>query len=113
MGESTKAFTYDDKGNVIGADTTGSWKTGVNGAKPGFIMPANPAVGFSYYQEYSPPAQAVDQAKILSLSQKVTVPVGTFSNVIETLETSASEPGARETKYYAKGVGLVLDNDLL
>jgi hypothetical protein len=113
MGESTKSFTYDNSGKLIGTDTSGSWRTGVHGAKPGFIMPAHPTVGMSYFQEFSPVDQAEDQAQVLSRSATVKVPVGTFSNVIKTLETSPLEPDVRENKYYAKGFGIVLDNDEL
>ncbi|HEX4794264.1 MAG TPA: hypothetical protein VH370_10760 [Humisphaera sp.] len=113
MGESTKSFTYDGSGKLIGTDTSGSWRTGVHGAKPGFIMPAHPAVGLNYFQEFSPTDQAEDQAQILSVSKSVKVPVGTFSNVMQTLETSPLEPDVRENKYYAKGVGIILDNDEL
>src|SRR3954454_2065868 len=59
LGESTRAFEYDDNGKVISTDTSGSWLTGVHGAKPGYIMPANPKVGFNYYQEFSPADEAV------------------------------------------------------
>jgi hypothetical protein len=36
------------------ASTKGSWEAGVDGAKPGIIIPADPKVGQSYYQEYYP-----------------------------------------------------------
>ena len=39
----------------------------------------------------------------------VTVPYGSFTDVIETLEWTPLEPGARERKFYARGVGLVLE----
>jgi hypothetical protein len=105
MGEDTKAFEYDDEGNLVATDTSGSWHAGVHGASPGFIMPANPTVGMSYFQEFAPQDQAQDQARILSLTETVTVPVGTFSNVIKTEETSPLEPDTVENKFYARGVG--------
>src|SRR5437764_11323857 len=46
MGEDTKAFEYDDNGHLINTDTSGSFHAGIHGAKPGFIMPANPTAGF-------------------------------------------------------------------
>jgi hypothetical protein len=105
MGEDTKAFEYDDNGKLISTDTSGSWLAGKNGAKPGIIMPADRTVGFSYYQEFSPKDEAEDQAKIVSTSESVTVPVGSFTNVIKTEETTAFEPGVVENKFYARGVG--------
>jgi hypothetical protein len=107
MGEDTTAFERDDAGNIIGRDKSGSWLAGVNGAKPGFIMPARPAVGFNHYQEFSPADGALDQATILSLDETVTVPVGTFTRVLKTQEETELEPGVVEFKYYAAGIGLI------
>ena len=44
-----------------------SWESGVNGAKPGIIMPGHPRPGDAYRQEYYPPGQALDQARVLGL----------------------------------------------
>jgi hypothetical protein len=41
---------------------------------------------------------------VLSLSESVTVPYGSFTNVLETVETSPLDPQS-ENKWYAKGVG--------
>ena len=114
-------FAQDKQGNVwyFGEDskeiqngqvvsTEGSWEAGVNGAKPGFIMPASPQVGFSYLQEFAQQDQAVDQAEVLSLNESITVPAGSFTNVLKTKETSQVEPGAVENKFYAPGVGEIL-----
>jgi hypothetical protein len=107
LGEDTKAFDYDDNRNLIDTDTSGSWRTGKNGALPGFIMPnaAQQQVGFFYVQEDAPNDEAQDQAQIVSLNESVTVPVGSFTNVLKTLETSPQEPGVQEFKFYAKGFG--------
>jgi hypothetical protein len=107
LGEDTKAFDFDDNGNLIDTDTSGSWHTGVHGALPGFIMPnaAQLKVGFFYVQEDAPQDQAQDQAQIVSLNESITVPVGHFDNVLKTLETSPQEPGVQENKFYAKGFG--------
>jgi hypothetical protein len=107
MGEDTKAFDYDDNGKLIDTDTSGSWHTGAHGALPGFIMPNASLLtpGFFYVQEDAPADEAQDQAQIVSLNESVTVPVGSFTNVLKTLETSPQEPGVQENKFYAKGFG--------
>jgi hypothetical protein len=105
-------FAQDKQGNVwyFGEDTTqlqdgvvvgveGSWRAGVNGAKPGIIMKATPKVGDEYRQEFAL-GTAEDMAKVVALDQKVKVPFGSFSNVLKTLEFSGLEPDARENKYY-------------
>ncbi len=111
VGESTVAYTYDASGNVIGASTEGSWEAGVNGARAGFIMLADPRQGQSYQQEFSA-GIAEDMAKVQRQNAKVTVPYGTFSNVLVTKEWSSLSPGDVEVKYYAAGVGLILVEEL-
>jgi hypothetical protein len=77
--ERTLDFYAEDKqGNVwyLGEDSfelkngrfvraSDSWRSGVDGAKPGIIMPAHPVRGDSYRQEYYPPGDALDQAHVL------------------------------------------------
>jgi hypothetical protein len=110
-------FAQHDNGTVwyFGEDATefpsgskaGSWEAGVNGAKPGRIMLADPRVGDAYRQEFAP-GVAEDAAEVKSVTAQVTVPYGRFSRVLQTRDFSCLEPGA-EDKYYAPGVGLVLE----
>jgi hypothetical protein len=111
LGEDTKEFELDDEGNIIGTDTTGSWHAGVHGALPGFIMPVNHTIGFEYVQENAPTDQAIDRATNVSTTEKITVPVGTFMNVLKVLEESDLEPGVTEFKFYASGVGNILAHE--
>jgi Ca2+-binding RTX toxin-like protein len=108
LGESTTAYEYDDKGNFIGTNNEGAWEAGVNGAKPGYIMKANPQVGDNYYQEFAPNDEAIDQAVVISRGRTISPRLGYFSNVLQTLDFTALEPGVSEFKYYAPGIGLVL-----
>ncbi|OHB64833.1 MAG: hypothetical protein A2Y77_16565 [Planctomycetes bacterium RBG_13_62_9] len=117
MGEFTTSFEYDDEGNLIGTSNEGSWEAGVDGAMPGYIMLANPQVGDHYYQEFFP-GEAEDEAVVVALNQSISTGLGDFTNVLQTYETTALEPDAREFKYYAPGIGLVLieedlDEDLM
>ena len=110
FGEDTKELDAD--GNIV--STKGSWEAGVDGAKAGFIMLADPQVGLRYYQELFRNV-AEDQAKVLSLNETVTLNVNgkdvTFENVLLTQETSRLDPGVLEYKYYARGVGLIRKRD--
>src|SRR5215212_5416350 len=101
FGEDTKE---SKDGKVV--STKGSWEAGVDGAKPGIIMQADPEVGQSYRQEYYP-GEAEDMAKVQSLDESVTVPYGSFDHVLETREWTPLEPVFDEHKYYARGVGQV------
>jgi len=96
---------YDAKGHVTGHE--GSWLAGVNGARFGLMMPGKPRVGERYYQEVAPKV-ALDRAEVVSLTQEVQVPAGTFQNCLKTRESSRLEPGTEE-KLYAPGVGLLQD----
>jgi hypothetical protein len=83
-----------------------SWQSGVNGGKPGIIMPAHPRRGDAYRQEYYPPGQALDEARVVGYRGSVTVPDGTFRRPLVTLERSPLEPQT-EKKYYVAGIGEV------
>jgi hypothetical protein len=83
-----------------------SWLAGVNGGKPGIIMPGQPRRGDAYRQEYYPPGKALDEARVLGHRGSVKVPDGTFKRPLVTLERSPLEPQT-EKKYYVAGVGEV------
>jgi hypothetical protein len=104
FGEDTKEF--DEQGNVI--STEGSWEAGVDGAVPGIIMLADPAKGDSYRQEFAP-GVAEDAATVLSVSDTVTVPYGTFDEVLRTADFNCLETGV-DYKSYAPGVGFVFSD---
>jgi len=113
LGEDSTSFEYDDEGTLIGTSKEGSWEAGVDEALPGFIMKANPVVGDNYYQEFAPNSDALDQATVISLDETVSIDLGTFTDVLQTLETTELDPEAREFKYYAPGVGLIfIEEDL-
>lgn len=105
FGEATQNF---ENGQVVNTD--GSWEAGVNGALPGIIMEASPQHGDTYFQEFAPDV-AQDMATVLTTSDTVTVPAGTFSNVLRTKEWTPIENSSLEHKYYAPGVGLIQEQD--
>lgn len=102
FGENVRDF---EDGLVISID--GSFTAGVGGAKPGIVMKAAPRVGELYRQEFAL-GEAEDVGRVLSLTQSVTVPHGTFSNCLQTEDFAPLAPGPVEHKFYAPGVGQVL-----
>jgi hypothetical protein len=48
---------------------------------------------------------------VVAVSDSVTVPVGSFTNCLNTRETTPLEPDLHEHKFYASGVGNVLETD--
>ncbi len=88
-------------------DTSGSFEAGRNGADAGVALPAHPAVGMTYREEYYA-GQAEDRAKVLALDQQVEAPAGHFTGALLIDDTSPIEPDVSEYKLYAKGVGPVV-----
>jgi len=88
----------------------GTFMAGVDGDKPGIIMKASPTVGDFYSQEFSL-ANAEDFAEVVSLTESVTVPAGSYNQCLKTKETTPLETDLLEHKYYAAGVGNVLTVD--
>ena len=103
FGENTKE--YED-GKVVSTD--GSWRAGRDGARAGIVMLARPRVGDSYSQEYAP-GEALDQATVLRLDGSRTVPYGSFDDLLVTRDFSELEPAVVERKFYARGIGVVLE----
>lgn len=102
MGEDSK--NYDEMGNFI--DNEGSWEAGVDGALPGYWLPADPFVGQFYYQEYYE-GEAEDYAVVEALDETVVIDMGTYENVLVTRDVNPFEPEVYELKYYASGTGLI------
>src|SRR5215217_4566886 len=105
-------YAQDKEGNVwyFGEDVTeykngkvtgheGSWESGVDGARPGIAMKADPRVGQTYRQEYSK-GVAEDKARVVSLNGSVEVPYGKYDRVLVTEEFTPLEPGVVERQYY-------------
>jgi hypothetical protein len=116
-------FAQDSDGNVwyLGEDSCeieddecvsddGSWEAGVDGARAGIVMWADPRahVGEKYRQEFYE-GVAEDAAKVIGLDGSVEVPHGSFDGCLETMDWNLLEVGHREHKFYCPGVGLVLE----
>ena len=106
LGEAVDLYA---QGKVSGHE--GAWLSGENGARFGLLLPGKAALGARYYQELAP-GVALDRGRIVALHAAVTTPAGRFRNCLKLEETTPLEPGVREYKYYAPGVGLVQDGKL-
>jgi hypothetical protein len=117
-------YAQDDEGNVwyLGEDTAefedgritsreGSFEAGVDGALPGIVMPAEPAPGQRYRQEFLE-GEAEDQGAVLSAEELVEAPIGRYDSAVLTRDTNPLEPEVSEYKLYAPDVGLVLTLDV-
>jgi hypothetical protein len=116
-------FAQDDEGNVwslgeypeefedgefVGAPDV--WLAGKRNAQPGIHMPADPErlLGVQYLQGRVPGIEFLDCATIVDLDGRLTVPAGSFTDVLTTHETSPLESTtAIQTKEHAPNVGIV------
>ncbi len=110
-------FAQDDNGTVyyFGEDVDeyqngkivsheGSWLLGKDTPVPGVLFPAQPKVGQKFNSEDV--SKEISEAdEIVSVSETMTVPAGTFKDCVKTKEVCGD--GSVEYKYYAKGVGVV------
>jgi hypothetical protein len=114
-------YAQDVDGNVwyLGEDTAeyedgevvtheGAWEAGVDEALPGVIMPADPTVGLAYTQEHYA-GEAEDKGRVVAVGERVTVPFGSFEDVVVTEDWTPLERKVLETKFYAPGIGVVFE----
>jgi hypothetical protein len=108
FGEISQSF---ENGELI--DTAGSWKAGRDGAKPGIIMYYYPDTSAEppqmvYRQEFLL-GDAEDIGEFVGFVDSLTVRGVTYTNVLQTRDYTPIESEVFEYKYYAPGVGVVLE----
>jgi hypothetical protein len=113
-GESARdfeTFEGDEPEEPELVEIDGSFKAGRDGAKPGILMLASPQVGDAYRQEVAV-GDAEDVAEVLSITGTESVDAASCTNdCVVTRDFTPLEPGVDEIKYYAPGVGLILEVD--
>jgi hypothetical protein len=102
LGENTAEF---DHGRVTSRE--GSWEAGVHNAQAGIALPADPADGMRYRQEYDKD-NAEDSGEVLSVNEQAETPAGHYTDALLTKDTTPLEPKLLEYKLYAPGIGPVL-----
>jgi hypothetical protein len=103
FGEIAKNF---EDGELI--DVEGSWKAGRELDRAGILMLAEPMENDLYRQEFSL-GDAEDMGRVVGLIDSLEVRGVTYDNVLQTEDFTPVEPGVFEYKFYAPGVGLVLE----
>jgi len=95
---------YED-GELVDAP---AWIHGLEDARAGISMKANPQLGTSsYFQGWAPAVDWTDYGQVDQIGQETCVPADCYEDVLVIAETSLDEPGAFQLKYYARGVGNV------
>jgi hypothetical protein len=106
FGENTKTVK---NGKVVSRE--GSWRAGRDGAQAGIVMEAHPKVGDRYKQEDAT-GVAEDRGQVLGLDAAKTVPYGEFGHLLKTKDFSPLEPDVVEHKFFARGIGSVLEKEV-
>ncbi len=88
----------------------GTFKAERNGDKPGIIALAAPKVGDAYYEEFSL-GNAEDVAEVTSLAGDESAPWAMCNKKCLVTRNTSNIDLDLETKYYAPGVGLILEVD--
>jgi hypothetical protein len=95
---------YED-GEFVEAPT---WLAGVEDARAGIKMKAEPQMGTpSYFQGWAPAVEWTDYGQVDQMGQETCVPVDCYQDVLVIAESSLEEEDAYQLKYYAPGVGNV------
>lgn len=85
-----------------------TWVSGLDGARAGIQMKAEPQMGDPSYPEgWGPAVEWTDRGQVSQMGQQTCVPVDCYEDVLVIEEFNPEEPNAFQLKYYAPGVGLV------
>ena len=105
MGEDTAEYE-----NGVLLNHNGAWDPDKDGSLPGIYMWGNPIVGTTYRQEYLK-GEAEDWGTVMSLGNTVTIGYGTYNDVLITKDFIPGEPDGSALKYYAPGIGVILEEE--
>ncbi len=86
-----------------------AWLGGVNGGKPGLMMPVNPTTQTPPWTIAQPPGRDPDAAQAVMTGQSQCVTFHCYKNVLVVREGKATALD-NEFKYYAPGVGQILNS---
>jgi hypothetical protein len=102
FGEETEELNAQGKPT----STEGSFEAGVDGARPGVLIPGHPKVGLIGRQEFLK-GEAEDHFRVLDLKASVSVPFVSTRQALRTREWTPLEPATVDNKHYVRAVGTV------
>jgi hypothetical protein len=106
LGGATEQY---EAGRFVAVDEL--WLSGVNGAKPGILMPADPTASTPAWSIAQPPGEDGDAAEFARVQRQACVPFGCFQNVLVIREGKRSAI-SNEFKYYLYGAGQIRNEPL-
>ena len=105
---------FDENDECEDESNEGSWEAGVDGAKPGILMPGTFMLGAKYFQEIAPP-NAVDRGENAAMGLDWPEEGDPeYTDCVQVFDTNPAEGecGEDDAKTYCYGVGLVQDEDM-
>ncbi len=112
IAENFERFESDDPEVPELVDIEGSWKHGRERAKAGMLLPFSPQVGDVIRQEVLL-TDAEDVIEILSVTATEAAPAGScIDTCLQTRDFTPLEPDVNEHKYYAPGIGMIVEINL-
>jgi hypothetical protein len=107
-----EVFEGDDPETPELVDIDGSWKAGRDGAEPGILLPFDPQVDEVIRQEVAY-GEAEDIIRIDSVTATESAPGGECDgDCLMTTDYTPLEPDVEENKFYAPGIGLIVEVDV-
>jgi hypothetical protein len=107
-----EVFDGDDPETPELVDIDGSWKSGRDGAEAGMLLPFEPQVGEIIRQEVAY-GEAEDVIRIESVTESESAPGGACDgDCLMTTDFTPLEPDVEENKFYAPGIGLIVEVDV-
>lgn len=99
-------------GCVVAHD--GSWITGIDGATGSLVLPGQPRLRVTRYEEAAVEVREgpLNRVEVVGLGITVVTPAGEFKNCLRIMEASRTAPVNIVHKYYCPGVGLVQADDM-
>lgn len=112
LSQDFEVFEGDDPEEPELVEIEGSFKAGRDEAKAGILIKAVPEPGDILRQEFAL-QEAEDVAKVLSVTASAESPAASCTgNCLQTKEYTPLEPDVFEHKFYAPGIGLILEVDM-
>ena len=112
ISENFEEFDGDETEEPELVDIDRSWKAGREGAEAGILLPFDPQVGDVFRQEFAQ-TDAEDAIEILAIDATEATAGGSCAGTcLMTRDFTPLEPGEEENKFYAPGVGLIVEVDL-
>lgn len=109
IAENFEEFDDDDTQGPELVDIDGSWKSGRDNAEAGLLLPFDPQVGDVFRQEFAQ-TDAEDVVEILAIDATESTPGGACdASCLQTRDFTPLEPGEEEHKFYAAGIGLLVE----